>query len=119
MRIRRPSRAPGALADQSGAMAKRNETSAEQPVSEAVCVITHDASMPNIKGVPDLMLDMLLSLRAAVNQNPDVIVVCLPRCMKEGQGAQRGDAHETSLLLEALCKELKNLEAARRWRSRL
>ena len=82
-------------------MKRGAQRSAAQPVEPMVCIITYDAPMYNILTKPDPKLDILLSLNAAVEQDPDLIVVCWDQ-----MGA---DAQMTSDLMRVLNKELENL----------
>ena len=83
-------------------MKRSAQHSAAQPMEPMVCIITYDAPMYNILTKPDPKLDILLSLNAAVDQDPDLIVVCLDQ-----MGA---DAQMTSDLMRVLNKELENLQ---------
>ena len=67
-----------------------------------VCIITYDAPLYNILTKPDPKLEILLSLNAAVDHDPDLIVVCL--------GQMGADAQMTSDLMRVLNKELENLQ---------
>ena len=67
-----------------------------------VCIITYGAPMYNILTKPDPKLDILMSLKAAVDQDPDLIVVCL--------GQMGANAQMTSDLMRVLNKELENLQ---------
>jgi hypothetical protein len=51
--------------------------SAARPVEPTVCVITYDEPMHHILTRADPKLDLLLSFKTAVDQDPDLIVVCL------------------------------------------
>ena len=59
-----------------GQSAKKN---AEQLVliTHTICFITDSRSVAHL--LSDFVLDMLLSIQAAVKLDPDVICVCLPR----------------------------------------
>ena len=67
-----------------------------------VCIITYDEPMYNILTKPDRKVDLLLSFQAAVDQDPDLIVVSLGRM---GANAQR-----TSDLMRVLKEELAYLQ---------
>ena len=72
---------------------------AARPVGPIVCVITYDAPMQHILTKPHPKLDLLLSLKTAVDQDPDLIVVCLNQM---GASTQM-----TSDLMRVLHKELE------------
>ena len=64
----------------SQALAKhQKKTNAEQLVliTQMICCITDSRSVARL--LSDFVLDMLLSIQAAVKLDPDVICVCLPR----------------------------------------
>ena len=75
------------------------QRSAARPVGPIVCVITYDAPMHHILTKPYPKLDLLLSLKTAVDQDPDLIVVCLNHM---GASTQM-----TSDLMRVLHKELE------------
>ena len=74
--------------------------SAARPVGPIVCVITSAAPMHLILTKNEPKLEMLLSLKTALDQDPDVIVVCLNQA---GANAQR-----TVDLMRILHKELEH-----------
>ena len=82
-------------------MKRGAQHSAAQPVEPMVGIITYDAPLYNILTKPDPNLDLLLSLHAAVDQDPDLIGVCL--------GQIGADAQMTSDLMLVLNEELENL----------
>ena len=74
-----------------------------------VCIITYDAPMYNILTKRDPKLDILLSLNAAVDQDPDLIVIC-----SDQMGA---NAQMTSDLMQVLNKELEKMQRQGKARS--
>ena len=83
-------------------MKRSADHSAAQPVETKVCIITYDVPMHNVLTKSDPQLDILLSVKTAVQQDPDLIVVCL--------GQMGTSAQMTSDLMRVLHKELETLQ---------